>query len=165
MARPNKYVNPKKVSPTKVCDYIREVFLNGKPRRDSYFKCIDAELAGANYRYQFDVINELEARLDFEDLKTMIMEEDQNDMLRRSSTMQKKSMQLFMDLLDKGIAIANDPSSDDKELAVANNIVKSITPMMKAIYGKNDAPVEDASRLIGPSAKERQARVTAVIGE
>ena len=64
-----EFVQPRKVSPNKVCSYIRAAYLDGKTRISAYAENIDPNLYKANYRYQFELIEKLESRDDFEELK------------------------------------------------------------------------------------------------
>ena len=135
----DEYVNPKKVSPNKVCEYIRAAYLDGKTRITAYSENIDPNLHRANYRYRFELINKLEDRHDFEELKTMVMEEDSRDMLLRSATAQKKAMELLLNMIDKANENIMEHSDDPKLFSASISVAKAIAPVLAVAGGKNDS--------------------------
>lgn len=135
----DEYVNPKKVSPNKVCEYIRAAYLDGKTRITSYAENIDPNVHRANYRYRFTLVDKLEHRPDFEELKTMVMEEDNKDMLLRSATAQKKAMELLLNMIDKANENIMKHSDDPKLFGASISVAKAIAPVLAVAGGKNDS--------------------------
>ena len=132
-----EFVSPKKVSASKVCDYIRSAYLDGKTRIMSYAETIDPNVYKAQYRYQYELIEKLESRDDFQDLKTMVMEEDQKDMLLRSSSAQRKAFDLLMSTIEAAQQGVKDNPSDPKVLQAASTVLKTLAPAFTAIQDDN----------------------------
>ena len=148
--------NPKKVSPTKICEYIRSAYLDGRTRISSYAEHIDPNLYLAAYEYRFELIKKLEARPDFDDLKNMVMEEDAKDMLLRSSSAQRKAFDLLMSTLEAAQESVKSNPSDPKVLQAASGVLKTLTPAFQAI---NKEPEPERRKVGG-----RRARVAQIIG-
>lgn len=148
-----EFVNPLKVSPTKVCDYIRKAYLDGKTRLTSYAESIDPDFHKAAYRYKFELIYKLESRPDFEELKTMVMEEDSKDMLLRSSSAQRKAFDLLMSTLEAAQASVKSQPDDPKVLQAASGVLKTLTPAFQAI---NKEPEPDRKKIGSRRAKVAQ---------
>lgn len=141
VARTAKYVKtgvmPNKVAASKVYDYIKMVETQGVPRIKAYAKCIDPEI------YNFTPA-QITSRLDYfqnnykgyKDIKEMVLQEEQDWMLRRNSGLQNKALDLLSNLMDKANEIATDPNADAKDLNVAVSTLKSIMPAFTAIGTK-----------------------------
>lgn len=155
-AKPQEFVSPRKVSPTKVCEYIRGAYLDGKTRLAAYAEAIDPNIYSANYRYRFEIIAKLEDRDDFEDLKQMVMEEDSKDMLLRSSSAQRKAFDLLMSTLEAAQESVKSNPDDPKVLQAASGVLKTLTPAFQAI---NQEPDRQPRQVAG-----RRARVAQIIG-
>ena len=134
-----EFVQPRKVSPNKVCSYIRAAYLDGKTRISAYAENIDPNLYRANYRYQFELIEKLESRDDFEELKTMIMEEDMKDMMLRSSSAQRKAFDLLNSTLEAAQKAVESTPDDPKVLQAASTVLKTLAPALQSIQ-KDDEP-------------------------
>lgn len=148
-----EFVNPKKVSATKVCDYIRGAYLDGKTRLTAYSESIDPSLYKAAYRYRFELIEKLESRDDFEDLKAMVLEEDAKDMMLRSSSAQRKTFDLLMATLEAAHKGIEENPDDPKMLQAASGVLKTLAPTMQAI-NKDEDPGK--KRIAGRRAKVAQ---------
>lgn len=153
----HEYVQPRKVSPTKVTNYIRSAYLDGKTRLYSYATEIDPNVYQAPYRYQFELIAKLEARDDFEDLKSMVVEEDQKDMLLRSSSAQRKAFDLLMSTIEAAQQAVTDNPTDPKALQAASGVLKTLAPALSTISSSDEAP--DKKRIVA-----RKARVAKALG-
>lgn len=151
-----EFVSPRKVSPSKVCNYIRAAYLDGKTRIMSYAETIDPNVYKAQYRYQYELIEKLENRDDFEDLKSMVMEEDQKDMLLRSSSAQRKAFDLLMSTIEAAQASVKENPTDPKALQAASTVLKTLAPAFTAIHDDNRSP--DTKRL-----ESRRARAVKAI--
>ena len=149
------YVIPSKVSPNKVCGYIRSAYLDGKTRLSSYAENIDPNVYKAQYRYRFELIDKLERRDDFDDLKTMVMEEDQKDMFIRSASAQRKAFDLLMSTIEAAQQSVSESPADPKTLQAATTVLKTLAPAFQAI---NQEPDDNRRRVV-----DRKARAAKVI--
>lgn len=150
----HELANPDKVSPNKVCDYIRDAYLNGKTRLKSYAENVDPNIYTKAYGYRYKIIAKLEDRADFQDLKNMVMEEDQKDMLLRSSSAQRKAHELLLNTIESANAAVLENGDDPKTLQAAAGVLKTLMPAFQAI----NVTVNDSSRNEA-HLKARAARV------
>lgn len=138
---PNTYTKREtrisKVSQENVYAYIKDVELNGVPRVVAFANHIDKGIydhtpAEINQKIKYFQNNHPAYAM----LKEMVMQEEKDWMLKRSSALQNKALDLLSNLLDKANDIAKDPESDAKELNVAVSTLKSIMPAFNAVKGK-----------------------------
>ena len=131
-------VNPKKVSSSKVCEYIRAAYIDGKKFIQAYAEAVDPNIYNVAYGYRYKIKDQLEARPDFEELKSMVMKEDQDEMLRRSATLQHKAQALLLDTMDSASKALQDNGNDPKTLQAAAGVLKTLMPAFQAINAKVD---------------------------
>jgi hypothetical protein len=147
--------NPKKVAPSKVAEYIRLCYIEGMTRAQSYIQAVNPDALKLEVRTRYNHINALEARDDFQALKDMVMEEDTQDLLRRSSTAQRKALSLLMDTLDAAQQAVRENPTDPKTLASASSILKGLGSAFQA----TQATENDSERML----EARRARAAKVI--
>ena len=127
----------------------------------------------ADYRYQPESSHELANpdkvspnkvcdRADFQDLKNMVMEEDQKDMLLRSSSAQRKAHELLLNTIESANAAVLENGDDPKTLQAAAGVLKTLMPAFQAINvtvndsSRNEAHLKArAARVISGSAQPR----------
>lgn len=158
----HELANPGKVSPNKVCEYIRDAYLNGKTRLKAYADNVDPNIYSKAYGYRYKIIQKLEERPDFEDLKMMVMEEDQKDMLLRSSSAQRKAQELLLNTIEAASDAVKNAPDDPKTLQAAAGVLKTLMPAFQAIESgshtdkaRNEARLRArAARVISGSRKQ-----------
>lgn len=140
-------VMPSKVAASKVYEYIKMVETQGVPRIKAYAKCIDPEIYSMTP-------GQITSRLDYfqthykgyNDIKEMVLQEEQDWMLRRNSSLQNKALDLLSNLMDKANEIATDPEADAKDLNVAVSTLKSIMPAFSAIGDRTRQNTEQTDK-------------------
>lgn len=138
---------PSKISQEKVYNYIKKLEIDGLPRVRAYAEAIDSHI----YDLPADKIGE---KLDYfkanykgyDDIKEMVLAEQQDWALRRSAAVQDKAMNLLTNLLDKANEIATKPDADAKELSQAVAMLKTIMPAFTAVGNRQNAPADTTNR-------------------
>ena len=146
-----------KVSQAKIADYLRDVYVNGKTRVTSYAENIDPsiyELSPKEIQTKLDWI--AKGRKDFEELKEMVIAEEQERMMRRSGLMQQKALELLVSTVDAAQRLVEAEEVDPKAVTSAAGVIKTLMPAFETIAGaKTDRG--------GASDAERKARVSKVL--
>lgn len=134
-----KIPSPSKVSDQKVYNYIKKIEIDGLPRVRAYAEAIDKHI--------YDMPpQQIAKRLDYfkshcssyNDIRQMVLAEQQEWSLRRSAAVQDKAMNLLTNLLDKANEIATNPDADAKQLSQAVSMLKTIMPAFTAVGGRRD---------------------------
>lgn len=130
---------PSKISEEKMYNYIRKVEIDGLPRVRAYAEAIDGaiyDLAPAEINTKLDYLKR--NYKGYDELKEMVLAEQQDWALRRSAAVQDKAMNLLTNLLDRANQIATNPDADAKELSQAVSMLKTIMPAFTAVGNKRD---------------------------
>lgn len=133
-AMTDRQVRPSKVSQSKVYEYIKKIEVDGLPRVRAYAEAIDPEiynLSPTQMRWKLDKFKEQYP--DYDEVREMVLAENQDWALRRSGAIQNKAMDLLSNLIDKANEIATKPDADVKELNLAVSTLKSIMPAFTAV--------------------------------
>lgn len=128
---------PSKIAESKMYDYIKKVEVDGLPRVRAYAEAIDGAIYDLSPR-------EIDQKLDYlkrnykgyNELREMVLAEQQDWALRRSAAIQDKAVNLLTNLLDKANEIATKPDADTKELAQAVSMLRTIMPAFNAVGNK-----------------------------
>ena len=153
-----KKVMISKVSQGKVVDYLRAVYVDGKTRTAAYAENIDAsiyELTPKEIQSKLDWVSK--GREDFEELKEMVVNEENERMLRRSGLMQQKAMELLVSTVDAAQRLVSEEDVDAKAITSAAGVIKTLMPAFEVIAGKGSGDEG------GASPAERKARARKVI--
>jgi hypothetical protein len=122
------------IAPSRVAEYIRAIYIDGEKKYDAFERYIDPLARKVDYKNVTQYYRALEKRPDWAELKDMILKEDEEYMLRRSGTLQRKAMNVLMNTIaaaEKAVADPANCSRDD--LKIANEVLKNIMPAMTAI--------------------------------
>lgn len=146
-----------RVSQAKIADYLRAVYVDGKTRIAAYAENIDSSIYSLEPK---EIQNKLDwvskGRRDFEELKEMVVSEEQERMLRRSGLMQQKAMELLVSTVEAAQNLVTHEDATAKEVTAAAGVIKTLMPAFETIA--NSSKVDT-----GASAAERKARVRKVI--
>lgn len=135
---------PSKISEEKLYNYIKKMEVDGLPRVRAYAEAIDSHIYDLPPSRINDVLDGLKRRAKgYDEIKEMVLAEQQNWALRRSSAVQDKAMNLLTNLLDKANEIATKPDADTKELAQAVSMLRTIMPAFNAV---NNTATKDISQ-------------------
>lgn len=138
-----KSILPSKVSQQKRYEYIKKIEVDGYPRIRAYAEVIDPTIYDWAPRNAGEKLNYLkEAWPDYEQIREMVLAEQAEWNLRRSSAAQDKAMELLNATLDKAIELVKDPETDVKGFQAAVATLKTIMP---AFTKKDEAPVQRSS--------------------
>lgn len=138
-----------------VADYLREVHVNGRTRITAYAKHIDPgiySLEPAKARRQLDALYNRE---DYEELQEMIISEERETMLRKSSLLQNKAMQLLVSTIDAAQQILDSPEVTASDVKTAASVVSSLMPALK---GTTDQGGDDGGHRISPQQRRERAK-------
>lgn len=130
---------PSKISEEKMYNYIKKIEIDGLPRVRAYAEAIDGgiyDYSPSDIGYRLDYIKQ--SYKGYDELREMVLAEQQEWSLRRSAAVQDKAMSLLNNLLDKANEIATNPESDAKQLSQAVSMLKTIMPAFTAVGGKRD---------------------------
>lgn len=140
-------VVPSKVGAAKVYEYIKKIEVDGIPRVRAYAESIDPKIYELTPQ---QISSKLEyfknAYPAYKEIKEMVLAEQKDWALRRSTAMQNKAMDLLSNLLDKANEIATDPDADAKDLNVAVSTLKSIMPAFTAIGNKTEMSTDTTDK-------------------
>lgn len=128
-----------KVSQRKISEYIRDVYINGKPRIVAYAENIDPtiySLESESARNKLDSVSR--DRDDFKELKDMVLKEDREHMLRRSGLLQRKSMELLISTIDAAQRALDDGGGDPRAISSATGVLKTLMPALEAVNRKDE---------------------------
>lgn len=146
-----------KVSQAKIADYLRDVYVNGKTRVSAYAENIDSSIYSLDPKSIQNKIDWVaKGRDDFEELKEMVISEEQERMLRRSSLMQQKAMELLVSTVEAAQRRVQDEEASPKDITAAAGVIKTLMPAFESI-----ANVKNENT--GISAADRRARARSVI--
>lgn len=142
----DRFPRPSKISQAKLYEYIKKVELDGYPRIRAYAETIDPEIYKLEPSKAIDRLDSLkERRADYDDVKAMVLAEQEDWILRRSSVIQDKAVNLLANLIDKANELATKPDADVKELNTAVSTLKTIMPAFTNI-NNSKAPTDTTDR-------------------
>lgn len=138
-----KTMLPSKISQQKRYEYIKKIEVDGYPRIRAYAEVIDPKIYDLTPK-EIDnrIVYLKDAWKDYDELREMVLAEQQDWNLRRSAIAQDKAIELLTVTLDKAIEMVRDPECDNKSLAAAVSTLKTIMP---AFTKKEQGPVEHQS--------------------
>lgn len=147
----------KKVHQSKVYDYIRKVEIDGLPRLRAYAEAIDEKI----YNLEPGAANRKLDRVredypEYNELREMVLSEQKDWALRKSYVIQDKAISLLVNVLDKANKLVESDDCDPKDLAAANNVLKSIMPAIKAVTDNSGSEAK-------VNTEDRSARVAKYI--
>lgn len=132
-----KLPSPSKVSDSKVYEYIKKMEIDGLPRVRAYAEAIDPGIYDLAPQQISKTLDNFKLYCkSYDDIKEMVLAEQQDWALRRSAAVQDKAMNLLTNLLDKANEIATNPDADAKELSQAVSMLKTIMPAFTAVSGQ-----------------------------
>lgn len=120
---------PAKISQAKLYEYIKKIEVDGMPRIRAYAEAIDPQiyqLEPSKVGKKLDALRD--GRDDYDDIKAMVLAEQEDWILRRSSVIQDKAVNLLANLIDKANELATKPDADVKELSAAITTLRTIMP-------------------------------------
>lgn len=138
---------PTKIPASKMYEYIKKIEVEGLPRVRAYAEAIDGHI----YDLEPEVISK---RLDYlranhplyNEIREMVLSEQKDWALRRSSALQGKALDLLSNLIDKANEIATNPDADAKDLNVAVSTLRSIMPAFTAVGNKTTMETRSTDR-------------------
>lgn len=146
-----------KVSQGKIVDYLRAVYVDGKTRAAAYAENIDPSIYSLTPQEIQDKIDWVaKGRKDFEELKEMVIAEENERMLRRSGLMQQKALELLVSTVEAAQRRVEDPDADPKDITAAAGVIKTLIPAFESIASAKNNNT-------GPSEAERKLRARKVI--
>lgn len=120
---------PSKIGDTKLYDYIKKIEVDGLPRLRAYAEAIDPKIYELTPTQQSDVLDNLKRRSKvYDDIRDMVLAEQEDWILRKSATIQNKAVELLANLINKANEIATNPDADAKDLNTAVSTLKAIMP-------------------------------------
>lgn len=142
---------PSKISNEKVYNYIKKIEVDGLPRVRAYAEAIDKHIYDLSPQEMAKKLDYFKANCkSYDDIKEMVLAEQQDWALRRSAALQEKAVNLLYNLLDRANQIATDPNNDVKDLKEATAVLKTVMPAFTAMGNKsNDAPNTDRKARAG----------------
>lgn len=153
----NHEINVSKVHPSKISEYIRAVYVDGKPRITAFAEHIDPGVYSHSLDSARRRIERVNARPDFEELKELIVSEENERMLRRSGMLQKKAMELLVSTIEASQRLLDSDEATAKDVQAAAGVVKSLVPAFQAI-NQDMETVNNPNKLTDKQRRERASR-------
>ena len=124
---------PSKLSASKVYEYIKKIEVDGCPRVRAYAETIDPSiynLKPAQIKSKLDYLRD--SYKGYDELKETVLAEQQDWILRKSSRIQDKSIELLANIIDKANEMVSKPDLDIKEFNASIQTLKTIMPALTA---------------------------------
>lgn len=125
---------PSKISEQKMYEYIKKIEIDGYTRVRAYAEVIDPaiyDMTPSAINHKLDYLRT--SWKGFDELREMVLAEQKDWSLRRSSMIQDKAVNLLANLLDKANELATKPDVDAKELNMAISTLKTVMPAFTAV--------------------------------
>lgn len=140
-------VRPARIPQSKRYEYIKKIEVDGYPRLRAYAEVIDPKVYDLTPMEMHSRIAYLKkAWPDYEELREMVLAEQAEWNMRRSSVAQDKAMELLNCTLDKAIELVKDPESDTKAFSAAVNTLRTIMPALTSVTQKDSVEKPSATR-------------------
>lgn len=148
--------NLQAIGDSKLYEYIRAIYVEGSTRAAAYVKYIDSDaysLTPKTLQNRMDAIPKLER---YEELKSIVLTEERDYILRRSATLQNKAMELLVSTMEAAQKRIEGEDASSKDIQAAATVIKSLMPAYQAI----NQPAEDPN---AATPGQRRSRVKAII--
>lgn len=149
-----KMFNVRNIGDSKLFEYIRAIHVEGSTRAAAYAKYINSNIYSMTPDQIRRRLDTLKNHPRYDEIRDIVLAEEQDYILRRSATLQNKAMELLVSTMEAAQRRITSDDSDSKDIQAAATVIKSLMPAYQAI----NQPREDPNAA-SPSQRKNRARM------